>query len=108
MWLEKKVTEVVEEKADVVTANENVDPFDQSIEAIIAERNAYLKQRDRIYLEELKASQEKQLKFMRARLARQEQRIKEMEARYQQRYDVRADDVREMQKRRESFLIDRI
>jgi hypothetical protein len=45
---------------------------------------------------------------MRERLARQEQRIKEMESRYQEIYDIRAADMKEMQERRESFLTDRI
>jgi hypothetical protein len=105
----KTLTEaVVVEEAEAVTTNENIDPFDQSIEALIDERNAYLRQMDHIYLDELKASQEKQLQLMRERLARQEQRIKEMEARFQERYEVRAGNVKEMQEQRESFLTDRI
>ena len=82
--------------------------FDKSIEDLIKERNAYLNERDRIYLEEFKASQEKQLQLMRERLARQEQRIEEMEKRNQERYETRAADVMEMQQRREDFLSDRI
>ena len=83
-------------------------PSDKAFEALIAERNAYLNQRDRMYLEELKASQQKQLQHMRARVARQEQRIKEMEARFRDRYQNRASNVKEMQELRENFLADRI
>ena len=92
----------------MITQNERRLPFGQTLEAIIAESNAYLKQRDDIYLEDFKASQEKQLQFMRDRLARQEQRIKDMEALYQQRYDLRVDNLKELQKIRESFGPDRI
>jgi len=84
------------------------DYFVQPMEEIIAERNAYLKERDMEYLESFKASQDKKLELMRERLARQEQRIKEMESRYQEIYDIRAADMKEMQERRESFLTDRI
>jgi hypothetical protein len=80
----------------------------QPKEEIIAERNAYLKERDLEYLEAFKSSQDKKLELMRERLARQEQRIKEMESRYQEIYDIRAADMKEMQERRESFLTDRI
>ena len=80
----------------------------QPMEEIIAERNAYLKERDLEYLEAFNASQDKKLELMRERLARQEQRIKEMESRYQEMYDIRAADMKEMQERRESFLTDRI
>jgi hypothetical protein len=41
---------------------------------------------------------------MRERLARQEERIKKMESRYQEIYNIRAADMQEMQERRESFL----
>ena len=74
----------------------------------MAERNAYLRERDRIYLEEVRASQQKQLQLMRERLARQEQRIREMEQRYQEIYDIRAADMQERQERREHFFADRI
>jgi hypothetical protein len=84
------------------------DFFVQPMEEIIAERNAYLKERDLEYLEAFKASQDKKLELMRERLARQEQRIKEMESRYQEMYDIRAADMKEMQERRASFLTDRI
>ena len=84
------------------------DFFDQSMDEIIAERNAYLKEMDRIYLEEYRASQQRQLQLMRDRLARQEQRIKEMEQRYQEIYDVRAANLREMQEWRDDILPDRI
>lgn len=88
--------------------SEYPDYFDQSIEELIAERNTYLKEMDRIYLEDFKASQEKQLQSMRDRLARQEQRIVDMEKRNQERYDIRAANMKEMQDRRESFISDRI
>lgn len=101
--------------AVVKQVNQNVDSvarpddfFDKSIEDLIKERNAYLNERDQAYLEEFKASQEKQLQLMRERLARQEQRIEEMEKRNQERYETRAADVMEMQQRRENFLSDRI
>lgn len=84
------------------------DFFIQPMEEIIAERNAYLKERDLEYLEAFKAGQDKKLELMRERLARQEQRIKEMESRYQEIYDIRAADMKEMQERRESFMTDRI
>ena len=74
----------------------------------MAERNTYLKERDRVYLEEFKANQEKQLQFMRERLARQEKRIEQMEKRNQEIYDYRAANVKELQQKRESFLDDRI
>ena len=83
-------------------------PDEQTLEAIITESNAYLRRRDDVYLEDYKASQEKQLQFMRDRLARQQQRIKDREALYQQRYDLRADNLKELQKIRESFVPDRI
>lgn len=99
----------------VEQVNQNVDSvarlddyFDKSIEDLIKERNAYLIERDKVYLEEFKANQEKQLQLMRERLARQEQRIEEMEKRNQERYETRAADVKEMQQRRENFLSDRI
>ena len=104
-----------DQTAVVEQVNQNVDSvarpddfFDKSIEDLIKERNAYLNERDQVYLEELKASQEKQLQLMRERLARQEQRIEEMERRLQERYETRAADVMEMQQRRENFLSDRI
>jgi hypothetical protein len=105
----------VDQTTVVEQVNQNVDSvarpddfFDRSIEDLIKERNAYLNERDKAYLEELKASQEKQLQLMRERLARQEQRIEEMEKRNQERYETRAADVMEMQQRRENFLSDRI
>ena len=82
--------------------------FDKSIDEIIEERNAYLRERDRIYLEEFKASQEKQLQSMRERLLRREMRIREMEKRNQELYDIRAADMIERQERRERFLSDSI
>ena len=100
------VVEQVNQNEDSIARPE--DFFDKSIEDLIKERNAYLNERDRIYLEEFKASQEKQLQLMRERLARQEQRIEEMEKRNQERYETRAADVMEMQQRREDFLSDRI
>ena len=90
------------------SANKNSDFFDQSMDELIAERNTYLEEKDRVYLEEFKASQDKQLQFMRARLARQEQRIEKKEIRNQEIYDIRAANVKEMQQIRESFLTDRI
>ena len=92
----------------MINQNERQLPFGQTLEAIIAESNAYLKHRDDIYLEDYKASQEKQIQFMRDRLARQEQRIKDLEALYRQKYDLRADNLKELQKIRESFVPDRI
>lgn len=89
-------------------AGKKVDIFDQSIEDLIAERNEYLKEMDRVYLEQFRASQEKQLQLMRERLARQEKRIAEMEKRNQEIYDIRASSVKEMQRMRETFLTDRI
>jgi len=95
---------------DVLTdsINKNAGLFDKSRETLIAERNAYLKEMDRVYLEQFKASQEKQLQFMRERLAHQQQSIEAMEKRNQEIYDVRADKVKEMQQMRDSFLADRI
>ncbi len=84
------------------------DFFDKSFDEMIAERNNYLKERDRLYLEEFKASLERQLQFMRERFAHQEQRIQEMEKRNQEIYDYRAASIKERQQRRESFLPDRI
>lgn len=89
-------------------AGRRTDMFDKSIDELIAERNTYLKEMDRVYLEEFKASQEKSLQFMRERLVRQEQRIEKMEKRKQEIYDVRAASVKASQQRRESFLPDRI
>ena len=104
-----------DQTAVVEQVNQNIDSvarpddfFDKSIEDLIKERNAYLNERDKVYLEEFKANQEKQLQLMRERLARQEQRIEEMEKRNQERYETRAADVMEMQQRRENFLSDRI
>ncbi len=92
----------------MINQNERRLPFEQTLDAIIAESNAYLKHRDDIYLEDYKASQEKQIQYMRDRLARQEQRIKDLEALYRQKYDLRADNLKELQKIRESFMPDRI
>ena len=83
-------------------------PFDQTFEAIIAEQNAYMKHRDHLYLEDYKASHERQLQSMRDRLARQQQRIKDWETHYQRRYDIRADDLKELQELRDSYLPERI
>ena len=101
-------TSAVAKDAIAEQADAHYDVFDQSIDDMIAERNDYLKEMDRIYLEEYKASQQKQLQLMRERLARQEKHIQEMEKRYQEIYDVRATNVKERQQRRDSFLSDRI
>lgn len=102
-------TAVVEQpNQDVDSIARPDDVFDKSIEDLIKQRNAYLIERDTIYLEAFKASQEKQLQLMRERLARQEQRIEEMEKRHQERYETRAADMKEMQQRREHYLSDRI
>lgn len=101
-------TSTVAKDAIAEQADAHYDVFDQSIDEMIAERNAYLKEMDRIYLEEYKANQQKQLQLMRERLARQEKHIQEMEKRYEEIYDVRATNVKERQQRRESFLSDRI
>ncbi len=98
----------VTEDAVVEAAINSNDFFDKSMDDMIAERNTYLKERDRVYLEEFKANQEKQLQFMRERLVRQEKRIEQMEKRNQEIYDYRAANVKEMQQKRESFLDDRI
>ena len=98
----------VAEDVVVEAANNSYDFFDKSMDEIIAERNTHLKERDRVYLEEFKASQEKQLQFMRERLVRQEQRIEQMEKRNQEIYDYRAANVKEMQQKRENSLADRI
>ena len=91
----------------VRTIHEN-DFFGPSMDEIIAERNTYLKERDRIYLEEFRQSQQKRLQTMRDRLVRQEQRIEERKQRYQEIYDIRAANMKERQEIRESFLTDRI
>jgi hypothetical protein len=98
----------VAENTVAVETSEDDDFFAQSLDQIIAERNAYLKERDLEYLEAYRTSQEKKLELMRERLARQEQRIKEMESRYQEIYDVRAADMKEMQQRRANYMTDRI
>ena len=97
------------QKAPVaLTEHRNPATFDQDIADIIEERNAFLNDMDQLYLESYKASQDKQLQHMRERLARQEQRIKEMEARFKERYEIRADDLQEMRELRENFSMDRI
>jgi len=107
--VEEAVAEdTVIEAAVAAKANRHSDIFDESFDELIAERNHYLEERDRVYLEEFKASQERQLQFMRERLARQEQRIQEMEQRNQEIYDYRAADVKERQQMRENTLPDRI
>ena len=78
------------------------------MEAFIAERDAYLRERDRMYLEGHRASRHKQLQLMRDRLARQERRIEEMDRRYQEMDDVRGTDMREWKEMRDGFLPDRI
>ncbi len=82
--------------------------FDHGMDEFIADRNTYLQERDRLYLERLRDSRERQLELMRENLARHEQKILEMEQRYQELYDIRAADMKEMQERREHFLSDRI
>lgn len=107
--VEPVVTETTANEASVtVIEHATIDPFDQSIEQIIAERNVQLKEMDRVYLKEYKASQDKQLQFMRERLTGQEQRLKDMEVRYQRRYEMRADNLKEMQELRENFMTGRI
>jgi len=91
-----------------LTEHRNLATFDQDIADIIEESNAFLNDMDRLYLESYKASQDKQLEHMRERLARQEQRIKDMEARFKERYEIRADDLQEMRAFREDFSMDRI
>ena len=81
-----------------------VEPMD----AIIAKRNAYLQEMDRIYLEEYRASRQKQLQLMRERLARHQQRIREMEQRYQEMYDLRAADMQDRQEIRKNYFADQI
>ena len=100
--------DLVTEDAVVDAAINSNDFFDKSMDDVIAKRNTYLRERDRVYLEEFKANQEKQLQFMRERLVRQEKRIEQMEKRNQEIYDYRAANVKEMQQKRESFLDDRI
>lgn len=102
------IDEVVVEDTAADKVMKSPDAFDMSIDELIAERNTHWKEMDRVYLEEFKASQQKQLQFMRDRLARQEQRIEEMEKRNQEIYDIRAANVKEMQEMRESFGADRI
>jgi hypothetical protein len=107
--VENAVTEdAVVDAAVTGKANRQPEFFDKSFDEFITERNHYLEQRERVYLEEFKASQERQLQFMRERLARQERRIQEMEKRNQEIYDYRAADVKEMRQMRESFPPDRI
>jgi hypothetical protein len=84
------------------------DFFDKSFDQMIAERNNYLNEMDRVRLEEFKASRERHVQFMRERLARQERRIQEMIQRNQELYDYRAANIKEMQQWRENFLPDRI
>lgn len=107
---ESDILQQVVQPQPVVMSDQNVRrvPFDQTFEAIIAERNDYMKHRDHVYLEDYKASQDKQLQFMRDRLARQQQKIRDWETYYQQRYDTRADNLKDLQERRESVLPDRI
>jgi hypothetical protein len=97
-------TTVTENFVSTPRAEANDDFFVQPMAEIIAERNAYLKEKDLEYLELFRASHEKKLESMRERLARQEERIKKMESRYQEIYNIRAADMQEMQERRESFL----
>jgi hypothetical protein len=101
--------EPTRQKAPVaLTEHRNLATFDQELADIIEESNAFLNNMDRLYLESYKASQDKQLQHMRERLARQEQRIKEMEARFKERYEIRAGDLQEMREYREDFSMDRI
>ncbi|UCB55630.1 MAG: hypothetical protein JSW45_03630 [Thiotrichales bacterium] len=82
--------------------------YGEPMDAIIAKRNAYLQEMDRIYLEEYRASRQKQLQLMRERLARHQQRITEMEQRYQEMYDLRAADMKDRQEIREHYRADQI
>ncbi len=100
--------DTVAETAVTDKTSRQTDFFDKSFDELIAERNQYLEEMDRVYLEEFKASQERQLQFMRQRLARQEQKIQEMEQRNREIYDYRAASVKERQQMRENFLPDRI
>ena len=100
--------DTVVEAAVAARTNRHSDLFDKSLDELIAERNNYLKERDRLYLEEFRASQERQLQFMRERFAHHDQRIQEMEKRNQEIYDYRAANLKERQQRREGFLPDRI
>lgn len=100
--------DTVAEAAVATRTNRYSDPFDKSFDELIAERNNYLEERDRLYLEEFRASQERQMQFMRQRFAHHEQRIQEMEKRNKEIYDYRAANIKERQQMRESFLPDRI
>ena len=108
--IEPEAVETSIAEADIASVRTTTrdDFFDKSMDEIIAERNAYLKEMDRAYLEDYRASQQRLLQLMRDRLARQEQRIKEMEQRYQEIYDIRAANLRETQEWRDRFLSDRI
>ena len=106
---ESTVAEDTTVEAAVATrTNRHSDLFDKSFDELIAERNNYLKERDRLNLEEFRASQERQLQFMRERFAHHEQRIQEIEKRNQEIYDYRAANLRERRQMRNSFLPDRI
>lgn len=108
--IEADAVETSPVEAEVATASAVAkdDFFDRSMDEIIAERNAELKEMDQVYLEEFRASQQRQLQLMRERLARQEQRIREMEQRYQEIYDIRAANIQEAQEWRDHFHPDRI
>ena len=82
--------------------------FDQSMNRIIADRNAYLNELDRQYLEDIRASQQRQLQLMRDRLTWREKRIQAMEQRYRELNDQRASDMKRMQQQRAHFFPDRI
>jgi hypothetical protein len=107
------VEDAVDEDAVVEAAVDNEanrysNFFEKSFDQMIAERNNYLKEMDRVHLEEFKASRERHLQYMRERLARQQQRILEMEKRNQELYDYRAANLKEMQQWRDNNLPDRI
>ncbi len=103
---EQSMEEIIAERNAYI--EELIAQREASIEAMIAERNAYMKEKDRVYLEDFKASQSEQLENMRKQLARQEQRIIEMEQRQKEIYELRAASIKEMQQRREEGFTDRI
>lgn len=103
---EQSIEEVIAERNAYI--EKLIEQREASIEAMIAEQNAYMKERDRVYLEELKAGQAQKLEKMREQLARQEQRIIEMEQRQKEIYELRAASIKEMQQMREEVFTGRI
>ena len=70
----------------------------------IEQRNTELVEQDKKYLETYKDNQANQIQYLRKQLVLQQERINEIEQRYQKNYEWRASNIERNQKHRQAFL----